>query len=507
MELSQAQMAALLNAAPDAIVIVDSEGSIALANAQTETLFGYARDELRGQPVEVLLPTRFRASHAARRAEYRDAPRTRPMGTGLQLFALHKRGSEFPVEISLSPFETESGLLVAAAIRDSTARKAAEAELIKARKQAETANRAKSAFLAAASHDLRQPLQTLGLTNTVLARTAPPNSKAAEVAAIQGEAIRSMSELLNSLLDISKLEVGAVKPDIRDFRAQEIFERIRAQFSSQAEAKGLKLVLDECDDLVRTDPTLLAQIIQNLVANAIRYTDEGHVRLRCPDTGATIRIEVLDTGKGIPPDEQPMIFEEFYQVPHEPGARKEGLGLGLAIVRRTADLLGHAIKVESTPGAGSCFAVEVPKGAPPWLARPPTAKSAPSAAGAKGLVLIVDDEAAVAQATAMLLEVVGHSTLVAASSDELPDCLLKGGRRPELIICDFHLNAGETGFDAIRKIRGLAGHPIPSILVTGDTSAVIPEMLDRIDDCCLLNKPVDGDALLALVDELMSPTK
>jgi signal transduction histidine kinase len=243
------------------------------------------------------------------------------MGIGLELFALHRTATN-SVEISLSPLETGAGLLIMSGIRDITERKIAEAALVDARQEAERANRAKSAFLAAASHDLRQPVQALSLLNKVLARTSPPGSKAAEVAAIQAEAISSMSDLLNSLLDISKLEAGAVKPDIQDCSVRSIFERVRAQFSAGAEAKGLKLFLDECDDVVRTDPALLQQIVQNLVANAIRYTERGHVRLRCPDTGATIRIEVLDTGSGIPPDQRQMIFEDVYQI-RAGGARRK----------------------------------------------------------------------------------------------------------------------------------------------------------------------------------------
>ncbi|HLF12707.1 MAG TPA: PAS domain-containing sensor histidine kinase, partial [Gammaproteobacteria bacterium] len=291
---------AFLDAAPDAMVIVDSEGTIAFVNTQAEAMFAYSRAELIGQPVEVLLPERFRNHHPTHRTGYFLSPRPRPMGAGLELFALRKDGTEFPAEISLGPVQTEHGLFVSSAIRDITDRKTVESELIAARKEADTANRAKSAFLAAASHDLRQPLQTLTLLGGVLSRAVPSGSKAADAVAGQAQALQSMAELPNSLLDISKLEAGAVKPDIADCPVQVIFERLRGEFTALAAAKGLELIVEDCDDVVHTDPTLLGQIIRNLVANAIRYTGDGWVRLRSLGLAAAVRIEVLDSGVGIP---------------------------------------------------------------------------------------------------------------------------------------------------------------------------------------------------------------
>jgi two-component system, sensor histidine kinase len=504
MRLTDAEAAALLNAAPDAIVVVDTAGTIVLVNTQAETLLGYARGELHGRDVEELLPHRFRAAHVTRRALYEGDPQARPMGTGLDLFALHKDGTEIPVEISLSPLETGSGLLISSAIRDVTERRAAEAVLIETRKEADRANRAKSAFLAAASHDLRQPLQTLSLLNTVLARTSHPQSKAAEVAAIQEEAIDSMSKLLNSLLDISKLEAGAVKPDVHDCSVRHILESIRMQFSAHAEAKGLVLYLDASDDVVRTDPTLLQQILQNFVANAIRYTQQGHVRLSCPDNGSAVRIEVLDTGLGIPPEERDLIFEDFYQVPAVDGMRREGLGLGLSIVRRLADLLNLTIDVRSTPGQGSCFAVDVPKG--DRQATRPTANGHPESAPADtagAVILIVDDDEAVAQATALLLEVIGYKPVVAPSLREARALLGNEDLIPDLIVADFHLAEGESGIEVIRALRETASRAIPAVLVTGDTSRDVSEALAGIDDCRLLSKPVDGADLTALIQSLI----
>jgi CheY-like chemotaxis protein/anti-sigma regulatory factor (Ser/Thr protein kinase) len=312
-----------------------------------------------------------------------------------------------------------------------------------------------------------------------------------------------MAELLNSLLDISKLEAGAVKPDIADCSVRAIFERLRGEFTALAAAKGLELIVEECDDVVHTDPTLLGQIIRNLVANAIRYTGDGWVRLRSLGLAAAVRIEVLDSGVGIPVNELDLIFEEFYQTPRPSGQRREGLGLGLSIVRRLASLLGHEVEVESKVGAGSCFAVRVPRGAGQeartYPSQPRVTLPAPNA----GLILVVDDEAAVADATAMLLGVMGFDVVVAADSQQAKERLRNAGRTPNLLLCDFHLGRGENGIDAIRAIREATQQSVPAILISGDTSSAMPEARQRIDGCHLLNKPVDADELLDLISRLL----
>lgn len=492
----------LLNAAPDPTVIVDTRGVIVFANALVEETFGYEPAELIEQPVETLLPKRFRAVHAKHRSRFFENPRSRPMGAGFELYGLHRDGHEFPVEISLSPVETRSGVLVSSAIRDITDRKAIERALVEARNDADRANRAKSAFLAAASHDLRQPLQTLTLLNTALGRIADPGSRVADIAAGEAQALSSMSELLSSLLDISKLEAGAVKPDIEDCSVKRIFERLRAQFSTQAEAKGLNLIVDECDDVVRTDATLLEQIVQNLIANAIRYTKRGLVRLRCLHHSTFVQIDVLDTGIGIPANELEFIFEEFYQAPRQPGERREGLGLGLSIVRRVADLLELRLEVESTPGQGSRFTLNVPRGT--RVETFATTASMPRRAVRSGggrIVLVVDDDDAVANATAMLLEVEGYRPVIAGHFDEARDRLAEMAGPPDLVICDLHFDAGPGGVETIGRIREITRCVIPALLVTGDTAMAAAARANDLKKCRLLRKPIDADELLALLQD------
>ena len=500
-ELSGELARSLLNAAPDPTVIVDALGTIMFANARVEETFGYVAAQLVGRPIEVLLPERFRAGHGNHRKRFFESPKPRPMGAGLELYGLHRDGHEFPVEISLSPLETPSGLLVSSAIRDISDRKAIEHALLQAHNEAKRANRAKSAFLAAASHDLRQPLQALSLLNAALTRTAEPDSRAADIAAGTAQALSSMSELLNALLDISKLEAGAVKPDIEDCSVQRIFERLRAQFTDQAEAKGLELIVDECDDVVRTDPTLLEQIVQNLVANAIRYTKAGLVQLRCVHSHAYVQIDVVDTGVGIPNGDLQLIFEEFYQAPLEAGARREGLGLGLSIVRRVAELLDVRLEVESTPGRGSRFRLNVPRGSRlSPAATQPALEPSHDRNAVERVVLVVDDDAAVAAATAMLLEVEGYQPLVAASLDDALCRLTEATCIPNVIICDYQLGSGPSGVETIRKIREMCGRRIRSFLVTGDTSSSALNLGSQIEDCTILSKPMDATKLLGLLE-------
>lgn len=499
MDLSDADVKLLLDSTPDAMVIADRSGRIIFVNARAEVLFGYTREEIVGRTIERLLPERFRHTHVLHRERFSLAPKLRPMGVGLELLGLRKDGSEFPVEISLSPVATAAGPLVSSAIRDVSDRIAVQNALSAARDEAERANRAKSAFLAAASHDLRQPLQTLNLLNSVLRRSAKGGNLEQAVEK-QQDALVAMTNLLNALLDISKLESGAVVPDVTDCQVQEIFRRLRSEFELQAEAKGLRLLVDDCEDVVRTDPTLLEQIIQNLIANAIRYTKKGLVQLRCLHSEGSVRIEVLDTGIGIPVSELDTIFEEFYQVERARSQRREGLGLGLSIVQRLAGLLDHPIHVESKPGEGTCFAVTVPRGSRSSRVAPPRETEAIREPGSCR-ILLIDDDPAVVQATTMLLEVEGHEVAVASTTREaLAVTELTGV--PDVVISDFHLGHGETGLDAIERLRSSLGQVVPAVLVTGDTSSSIDARAEGIECCRLLTKPVDADGLIRTVQEL-----
>ncbi len=501
----------VLESAPDAIVISDAAGRIVFASRRVYALFGYESEELMERPIEVLLPERMRSSHLDRRAHFIAAPRVRPMGVGLDLHARRKDGSEFPVEVSLSPIHDGDQVLVAAAIRDVTDRMRIQHEMavarrtaIAARDAADRASQAKSRFLATASHDLRQPLQSLSLLNGTLRRVvnAP---QAREALGQQEQAIGAMSRLLNAILDISKLESGAIKLEVADFTVAALFDELRTEFAGLAVNKGLRLQVESCEDTVRSDPSLLAQVLRNLLSNAIKYTRQGQVLLRCARAPALVRLEVADTGIGIATDQLPYIFDEFFQIDTGPGRKSEGYGLGLAIVSRIVKLLGLRIEVQSEPGKGSIFRLEVPTGAARAAASalklqqqagndpPPRARSA--------RILLVEDDADVCAATRMLLKTAGFEVAVAASRAEaLRRLSAQGGF--DLLITDFHLDADGTGVDVIAAVREQLGDAFPAILLSGDTSTAV-QGRGHDGRCRIASKPLQAEQLIALIGELL----
>jgi PAS domain S-box-containing protein len=520
-----------LDAAPDAMIIIDRAGIVRFANRQVSAVFGHPHDEIIGQGVEQLMPERFRARHAGHRRSYVDSLRVRPMGPGLELFGRRRDGTEFPVEISLSPIQADDELLVAAAIRDVTDRKRVEAELIEARESAERAresadrsrrladsakviadlerekadraNQGKSRFLATASHDLRQPLQTLSLLNGSLRRMVT-DAGALDALAQQEQAIAAMSRLLNALLDISKLESGAIRPEPTDFTVAALFKGLRSDFASLAANKGLTLQVEECTDCVHSDPSLVEQILRNLVSNAIKYTREGWVRLRCLHEQALVRIDVLDTGVGIPYDQLGHIYDEFYQIGVPTNASRDGYGLGLSIVQRLVKLLDLRLDVQSEVGKGTQFSLLLPAGTrmgttPRVRTGGTVAPVQPSSAAVR--VLLVEDDTAVRDATQMLLRVEGFE-VTAVSSLAQALLAIAGGTVPDLLLTDYHLRDGETGTQVLAALRERLGMPLKAVLITGDTSSAIKELhLDP--QLRVASKPIEADDLLVQLRSLL----
>ena len=504
--LSPELLASVLESAPDAMVIVDADGSILFASRQITVLCGYIPEEIVGRGIECLLPERFRQIHLAHRRNYTHNAQPRPMGVDLDLYALHKNGTELPVEISLSPIRDGERLLVAAALRDVTDRKRIQTELTQAREAAERANLAKSRFLATASHDLRQPLQMLSLLNGTLRRLVR-DPVAGEAVAQQGQAIDAMSRLTNALLDISKLESGAIRPDPADFPVAALFEEMRNEFASIAANKGLELRIETAAPLAHSDRSLVGQILRNLTSNAIKYTQHGWVRLRSVPCPAGVRVEVTDTGIGIPADHLPYIYDEFYQVGVASNTSREGYGLGLSIVNRLVRLLDLKLEVQSDVGRGSTFIVEMPAGNRD--SRPASATGSGAARAdaphACARILLVDDDAGVRNATAMLLRVEGFEVLCAASLAEANQ-VLRTHPRVDLVIADYHLQKGETGIDVIVAARAVAGESLGAVLVSGDTSSTLHDV-KATDHLHIVSKPVQADELLSIISELLSVRK
>ena len=500
--LTSSLVRGVLDSLPDAMVIIDSTGNILFAIAQVEALFGVPTAEIIGGPVEVLLPERYRQRHVGHRTSYTGNVRVRPMGAGLDLFATRKDGTEFPVEISLSPVAMGEQTLVAAAIRDVTDRKRVEQALRDARRDAEYANLAKSRFLATASHDLRQPLQTLGLLNGALRRMVS-DEDSREVVEQQEHAVDAMSRLINALLDISKLESGAIKLELMDFELAPLFDELRREFDGIAKSKGLLFGADSPRERTYSDPALIGQVLRNLISNAIKYTHEGSVELSCESDAGRLRIEVRDTGVGIAADQIPHIFEEFYQIGVSPNSSRQGYGLGLSIVQRIAKVLDLEISVRSTPGQGSVFGFELPasRNVPAALRAAGNDPSVEDGARGAFKVLLVEDEPGVRNAMRILFKMEGfHVTAVAGAAEAIAQ--LTQDADFDLLVTDFHLEADRTGTEVIAAAREALGDSLKAVLVTGDTSSVVRELRTDVN-LRIASKPINSNELLALVRSLL----
>jgi len=386
-----------------------------------------------------------------------------------------------------------AGRRILVTIDDITERKRTSEALEAARRVAEQASLGKSRFLAAASHDLRQPLQTLSLLRGILAKRIKDQSGVRLIAKLE-ETLGAMSGMLNTLLDINQLEAGVVRPEIAEFPIGTLLDRLQTEFAYHVATKQLVLRVVASGLNVRSDPRLLEQTLRNLLANAVKYTERGKVLLGCRRRGDKLRIEVWDTGIGIPAGQLGSIFEEFHQLDNAARERSRGIGLGLSIAQRISELLGNIIDVRSWLGRGSVFAIEVPLGE--YRRRPPNAAQRVEATitGPTGAILIVEDDPAVREMLEMLFEDEGHRATAVAGANEALSMAARGALLPDVIVADYNLPGDLTGVQVIARLRESLRREIPAIILTGDISS---DTLRKIADagCVHLSKPAEPETL------------
>ncbi len=366
--------------------------------------------------------------------------------------------------------------------------KRAMEEAVRARAEAQRADAAKTRFLAAASHDLRQPFQAMELLLGVMEQRLAGQDDTLTLLGRVQEALHSGQALLNGLLDIATLEAGTVEPTVTDFPIREVVERLVREMSPLADQRGVGLRVQDCGLEVRSDPLLLERILRNLLSNAIAHTKKGGILIGCRRHGTRLRVEVWDTGPGIPPEQLDLVFEEFYQLNNPERNRNKGLGLGLAIVRKTAKLLGHRVGVRSEVGKGTMFFVELPRAeAAAPSAEAPTAPEEPDLTGRT--VMVIEDEEQQRGALSMYLQSLGCRAIATGSAEEAVARLdEQGDAAPDAVVSDFRLVGPTTGLEAIAAVRHRIGRPLPAVLVTGDTDPARLRQAKRAG-CTLLHKP------------------
>ena len=374
-------------------------------------------------------------------------------------------------------------------------------DLQEAMEMAERSNVAKSRFLAAASHDLRQPLQALSLYTGVL-EVKIRDPEVVPVINNISNGIQVMRDMLTTLLDVSRLDAGVIVPVVNQIAISDIFDEFDDDFQQLAQDKGVSFRICKSSLQTESDPVLLGRILRNLISNAVHYTNQGKILIGCRRHGRIFRVEVYDTGIGISADQLDEIFKDFHQVGNVARNRRLGLGLGLAIAKGMADLLGHRLAVSSLPGKGSCFSIELPL---IKALHEPHEKEQPRqpTTGQQECILVIDDEPDILHSLKSLLEVYGYQVIAALSEHQALQNLQTLSKRPDIIIADYRLKEGKNGSDAIIEIGKACGTKIPGILLTGDTD---PERIASANRSgfSLLHKPMDPAILVATIQEQLA---
>lgn len=507
--------------APVGYITIDKSGNILEANLTITTMLGVGRQAFIGKNLSKFIMYaaqddfyRYRQALFAAEDEQSDKEGTLCTKQACEIDMHKADGTPLTMRLESSTFVAENNRQCRMALIDITERKQAEqmiqnlneqleqrvVALKQAKQEAEQANALKTQFLTAASHDLRQPLQALQIYISIL-EEQPEQLRQQEIRDNFHHTLDTMEELLSVLLDLSQLQRGKITLQKQDIAVKQLLDHVVVNHQQQAQDKKLQINVNDTDCIVYSDPGLLRRVFDNLIANAVRYTEAGgHISIDCQCNDEDAKIAISDTGIGIPGEALENIFEEYYQLDNPARNRGKGLGIGLSIVKHITALLDHRIEVSSTPGEGSTFTLTVP------LGKLPKSSAGPSAAvpqqqkqDRKQIVLFVDDNPFIIKSIEILLKSKGVA-VHSAFDGETALSYIETGIRPDIIITDYRL-PGLNGIEIIRRVRAVIGDDLPAILLTGDMLVQKQIEVEKPANCTVLIKPVNAKKLLGILSE------